>query len=177
MPDGQKKRGKPGPKPRGPFADKRKTLTTRITERTRHRIEKAAEQTDRSLSQEIEFRLERSLSDEDVRFADLGGREIYEFVKRLARVANIVELKTGSTFGNDPYTRTQAIAAMTYVLKAYEIEEGGAAVKQGRSVLTGEPAVGKEVGEGEGEKIGRELFRLILSLEDDSSSRVRKKRA
>ncbi len=177
MTDQQKKRGKPGPKPRGPFADKRKTLTTRITERTRRRIEEAAEQTDRSLSQEIEFRLERSLSDEDLRHAEFGSEAIYQFMKTLVRVVNIVELKTGSKISDDPYNRTQAIAAMRDVLEAYQIEAGAQAVKQGKSVLTGEPAVGKEVGEGEGKEIGRELFRYILGIGVKPSRRVRKKQA
>ena len=167
MTDQQKKRGKPGPKPRGPFANKRKTLTTRITERTRRRIEEAAEQTDRSLSQEIEFRLERSLSDEDLRHAEFGSEAIYKFMKTLVRVVNIVELKTGSTFGDDPFTRAQAILAMQYVLQAYEIEAGSATVDRGKSVLTGEPPVGKEVGESLGKEIGRELARLILGIDVD----------
>ena len=49
-----------GPKPKGPFEDKRKTLTTRITEQMRIALEGAANDSGRSLSQEIELRLERS---------------------------------------------------------------------------------------------------------------------
>jgi hypothetical protein len=56
---------RPGPKPRGPFDDKRKTLTTRITEETRTKLEAATAATGRSLSQEIEFRLERSFQTEE----------------------------------------------------------------------------------------------------------------
>lgn len=57
---------RPGPKPRGPFQDKRKTLTTRITEDTRARLDAAAQQTGRSLSQEIELRLEKSFLLDDL---------------------------------------------------------------------------------------------------------------
>lgn len=49
-----------GPKPQGPFEDKRRTLSTRITEETRSRLDDAARVSGRSLSQEIEFRLEQS---------------------------------------------------------------------------------------------------------------------
>lgn len=51
---------KRGPRPQGPYADKRKTLTTRITGEMRNRLETAANDSGRSLSQEIESRLEQS---------------------------------------------------------------------------------------------------------------------
>ena len=51
---------KRGPRPRGPYAYKRKTLSTRITAETRKRLDMAAEASGRSLSQEIELRLEQS---------------------------------------------------------------------------------------------------------------------
>lgn len=62
--DKKSERKRPGPKPKGPFEGKRKTLTTRITENTRTALEDAATQNDRSLSQEIEFRLAKSFLDE-----------------------------------------------------------------------------------------------------------------
>src|SRR5690242_4365213 len=55
-------RRRPGPKPRGPFENKRLTLTTRITEDLRKKLEAAAEATGRSLSQEIELRLLESFT-------------------------------------------------------------------------------------------------------------------
>ncbi len=55
---GERKRR--GPRPRGPFEDKRRTLTTRITDATRRELEAARKATGRSLSQEIEFRLDQS---------------------------------------------------------------------------------------------------------------------
>jgi hypothetical protein len=54
-----------GPKPKGPFEDKRRTLTTRITESTRNKLDDAAKASGRSLSQEIEHRLGRSFWMED----------------------------------------------------------------------------------------------------------------
>jgi len=50
---------KRGVKPRGPFANKKRALTTRITEETRAMLEADAEAAGRSLSQEIELRLVR----------------------------------------------------------------------------------------------------------------------
>lgn len=54
-----------GPKPEGPFKDQRLTLTTRITEAMRAKIEDAATASGRSLSQEIELRLDRSFQTQD----------------------------------------------------------------------------------------------------------------
>ena len=69
-----KKRG-PGRPARGPYTDKRKTLTTRITADMRQALEDAAAKADRSLSQEIELRLEQSF-----RVGDLfgGGQNLAE---------------------------------------------------------------------------------------------------
>lgn len=64
---------KPGPGPRGPFENKRQVLTTRITEATRAALQAASEATGRSLSQEIEVRLEASFrADKEARvFSDI----------------------------------------------------------------------------------------------------------
>jgi hypothetical protein len=49
-----------GPKPQGPFEYKRRMLTTRITDDIRTKLDAAARDAGRSLSQEIEMRLEGS---------------------------------------------------------------------------------------------------------------------
>src|SRR5262249_20428406 len=74
---------KPGRKPRGPYEGKRETITTRITPSTRQKLEQAAEPTDRSLSQEIEFRLQRSCDRED----GLGGHGAAGALRRPAHFA------------------------------------------------------------------------------------------
>ena len=58
-------RKKPGPQPRGPYSDKRKTLSTRITVETRRQLDKAAKDSGRSLAQEVELRLDRSFQRDD----------------------------------------------------------------------------------------------------------------
>jgi hypothetical protein len=50
-----------GPKPKGPYQDKRFTLTTRITADTRARLAQEATRSGRSLAQEIELRIALSL--------------------------------------------------------------------------------------------------------------------
>src|SRR5437773_3120914 len=71
---------RPGAKPQGPFEDKRRTLTTRITEGTRVKLEAAARDSTRSLSQEIELRLELSLDRDE----GLGGRRTAALLRSLA---------------------------------------------------------------------------------------------
>jgi hypothetical protein len=52
-----------GTRPQGPFRDKRRTLTTRITDETRTKLDEAAAASGRSLAQEIELRLDRSFTE------------------------------------------------------------------------------------------------------------------
>jgi hypothetical protein len=50
-----------GAKSKGLFEEKRRTVTVRVTDETRARLERAASESGRSLAQEIELRLDRSL--------------------------------------------------------------------------------------------------------------------
>jgi hypothetical protein len=52
-----------GRKPKGPISGKSAWLSTRISNDTRQRLDQAAKQNDRSLSQEIELRLRRSFAE------------------------------------------------------------------------------------------------------------------
>ena len=110
-----KRTGKRGPRPRGPYVDKRRTLTTRITNETRERLDAAAKATDRSLSQEIEFRLEHSFlqddADERVREAVLEGiydsfgeKKTFEIMRLMASMIQMVEQSTGKSWLKDPET-------------------------------------------------------------------------
>src|SRR5262245_56685576 len=82
---------KRGPAPRGPFEEKRRTLTTRITDATRRRLEDAANRAGRSLSQEIEFRLDQSLRGDDT----WGGPELHALFRMLSGAASLIERRTG----------------------------------------------------------------------------------
>jgi hypothetical protein len=73
-------RRRPGPKPQGPFENKRRTLTTRITEDMRAKLEVAATASGRSLSQEIELRLHESIAADGA----LGGPRTATIFKMLA---------------------------------------------------------------------------------------------
>ena len=102
---------RPGPRPRGPFADKRRTLTTRITERTRVGLEKAAAASDRSLSQEIEFRLEQTLQMDGAEAREIeaafGDGATYRLMVFLANAKAFVEDRAGSSMMTDQVTQAR----------------------------------------------------------------------
>jgi hypothetical protein len=72
-----------GPAPKGEYADKAATISTRITAELRVRLERATKSSGRTLSQEIENRLRQTFVEED-RLIDRFGSE------RTARVLQIV---------------------------------------------------------------------------------------
>lgn len=100
-------RRKPGPAPRGEFEHKRKTLTTRITEETRTNLEKAAEESGRSLSQEIEFRLEQSFQKQFAVDAAFGSKLRYRQMQILGMAINLIEEQMGGTWQRDEDTFQQ----------------------------------------------------------------------
>ncbi len=125
-----KRTGKRGPRPRGPYADKRKTLTTRITNKTRENLDAAAKATDRSLSQEIEFRLERSFlqdeADERVRettleviYDSFGGEKTFRVMSLLASMVQVVEQRTGKSYFEDPDTNIKANNMISEAINRY----------------------------------------------------------
>ncbi len=80
---------KRGPRPQGPFEDKRRTLSTRITDETRTKLEGAREATGRSLSQEIEFRLDASFRDDGHLTETFGGVVPLKLMRALAGFAAV----------------------------------------------------------------------------------------
>ncbi len=94
----QKKLGRP------PLPDKerrRAAMGFRPTPEIRERLEKAAEENKRSLSQEIESRLETSFLKEDAKHEVFGGREQFEIFKLLAGAAGIIEARKGRSWLED----------------------------------------------------------------------------
>ncbi len=91
----------------------------RPTPEIRERLELAAVKSKRSLSQEIETRLENSFSKEDARDAALGGSHVYA----LARVANsliaLVESIRGSRWVDDPEVARDACILVSKAFAAY----------------------------------------------------------
>ena len=103
----QTKQGKPGPKSRGPYEYQRQTLTTRVTDGMRTKIDDAAARNDRSLSQEVEFRLEQSFRDELFMEAAYGDRHLREVFRTVALGVEALERQTGKKWADDRETFDQ----------------------------------------------------------------------
>lgn len=88
-----------GRKPRGEFAGKTATLTTRITPATREALERAAQKSGRSLSQEAEHRLDQSLLiNRDRR------RDVRALGEAIAMLLQCVERATEARWADDAFT-------------------------------------------------------------------------
>ncbi len=96
----------------------------------RDRLEAAATASGRSLAQEVEFRLEASLSNEkkdelthqvlmDNIYEQFGGRDIYSLMELLARAIRYVEQETGKSWLNDNETDDQVQVAWNAILRRF----------------------------------------------------------
>jgi predicted transcriptional regulator len=88
-----------GRKPRGEFKGKSATLTTRITPGTRAAMERAAQKSGRSLSQEVECRLDASLAKEHNRTPD-----VLALAEAVSQVTEKVQQATAKNWREDAFT-------------------------------------------------------------------------
>ena len=106
-----------GPAPKGEYSGKSSVFSTRIRPDLRQGLEKAAKQSGRSLSQEVEFRLRRSFVEDD-RIADaFGDRQTYRLMRMMADAIHIFDEPAGSKRWTDnPVTFHLAQEAVIAVL-------------------------------------------------------------
>lgn len=90
-----------GRKPRGEFMGKTATLTTRIKPETRAALERAAEKSGRSLSQEVEHRLDYSIRRD---YEHNRHRHIRALAEAIAILIHWVERATQKRWIDDPFT-------------------------------------------------------------------------
>jgi len=90
-----------GRKPRGEFKGKTATLTTRITPQTRVGLERAAKESGRSLSQEVEHRLDYSIRRDHEHNRH---RHIRALAEAVAILTHGVERATQKRWIDDPFT-------------------------------------------------------------------------
>jgi hypothetical protein len=102
-----------GRKPRGDFSKKTAAITTRVTAATKGALERAAQKSGRSLSQEIEHRLDVSIR-RDREFARQG--HIRALAEAIALVAERVERATEKDWRNDPFTSEALRHAVEFFL-------------------------------------------------------------
>ena len=98
--------GKTGRPPQRDEA-KRAAIAVRTTPTTKARLQEAADRAGRSLTQEIEQRLEQSLKDEDA----LGSLDNLAFFRAMASMMRLIESRTGNAWRQDTAT-WQAVRKM-----------------------------------------------------------------
>mgnify|MGYP001462044726 CR=1 FL=1 len=101
----ERKRGRGRP-PLSPGQAKRSSFNTRIRPEIKKLLEREARKAGRSLSEEIEYRLEGSLQNEQERYEEFGGRNGYELCRLFAVMGNQVSRTTGKSWVEDLNTFT-----------------------------------------------------------------------
>jgi hypothetical protein len=105
-----------GRKPRGDFSRKTSTLTTRITAATRAALDRAAQESDHSLSQEVEHRLYLSIRrDRDLNHQ----RHFRALAKAIALLTQQVERATGKCWRDDSFTGEALRHAIEFLISHY----------------------------------------------------------
>ena len=161
-----KKAGRPGPRPRGPYADKRKTLTTRITTKTRERLDAAAKATDRSLSQEIEFRLEQSFLRTDIEALGLVSPNDIGFLRLMVIMfTNICHQTSAESVWTEPKAFVEAEAGLREFFKA--VRKLSPDLVKGVEAYDAKAGLGKGMGKGMGS-----IFVKLLKTPGDRKSVV-----
>ena len=94
-----KKRGRPALKPR---QRKRNNVTIRLRDQLKSDLQMLAKAEGRSLSEEIEFRVETSVLFDNVRYADFHDEDTYRFCLLLAQVARTIVGSFGGHWKDDP---------------------------------------------------------------------------
>jgi len=99
-----KRRGRP---PISPEQRKRNNVTLRLRDELKQKLEKGARATGRSLSEEMEFRLEQSSASDD----EFGGAEYRSIFQVLGAAAKFIERRTGKDFSDwearNPYYKSR----------------------------------------------------------------------
>lgn len=143
MASSRKSASKGGRPAKGPFQNKSRTLSTRITKETREQLEKGAKKSGRSLSQEIEFRLDQSFRREkaakDIRQIVLddihdrfGGRNNFNVMTTLSTLIIVIEERIGKTWLEDRETYQN----VQYAIRGF-LESLAPKLSKGRSGLHG----------------------------------------
>ena len=125
MTDGQGKVGKRVGRPaKNPALGKRINAMFRLNEATRDRLMAAAEQSGRSMSEEIERRIDRSFEDIDLMLAYFGKPETLKLAHAIAMLARTVEARTGLDWTKDAQTKADLSGAISRFFDIYFYEQG-----------------------------------------------------
>ncbi len=110
------KRSKMGRPPLPPGERRGASMGFRPTPQIRAKLEQAAHENGRSMSQEVEARLEASFLDEEARNREMGGKELQALFRLLGAAAEIIEARTGRNWSEDWETGIAVFSAWQRLL-------------------------------------------------------------
>ena len=113
--------GKRGPRPQGPYEGARGVVSVRLQHQTKADLKAAAAAAKpraRSLAQEIEHRLRRTLKEDDDAVLNFGGMEIYGICRLISAALFTAGIRDRRVF-DDPDLYGQAIGTIAAVLEAF----------------------------------------------------------
>lgn len=115
MSEQQKRRGRPA---KAPSERKRGNLTFRVRDDLRAALEEAAAQSDRSLSEEIEYRLELSLGQREA-LKEEWGPDAFAIAESIAKSLQHIERYTGKRWLKDEATFLLFSATVSELIRRY----------------------------------------------------------
>ncbi|TNC16408.1 hypothetical protein FF100_03950 [Methylobacterium terricola] len=127
-----KRTGRP---PKNPELGKRINVMFRLNEARRDQLMRDAERNGRSMSEEIEYRLERSYTDVDAISRYFGRPETVELALTISSLSDRIEKETGKKWSEDSYTMKMFYSAITRIMHLYFEEHKGE--------LLSKPEIGK----------------------------------
>ncbi len=172
-------RGKRGRPPLPPGEGKLFPLNMRTTKEIRDRLAAAAQESGRSRSQEVEYRLSRSFQDEEARYQTFEDKATFRLMKLLAAAKGLAESRTGKSMDGDVETFRAVKVAINSILDWFEPEPSGDLANKlasgDRSLASMEVArsvVSQQIGEAAAEVLWQ---RLEEGLSKSETSKRRRK--
>src|SRR3712207_2785522 len=101
----EQQRRKRGGQPKEPEERKRNNLTFRVRDRLKVDLEAAAAAGGRSVSEEIEHRLEQTLTERDMLTRFFGSEDVIVFSKMFAGMVQVAQALTNKSWKDDQGTR------------------------------------------------------------------------
>ena len=112
-----------GRKPMGEFRGKTETLTTRITAAVRSGLEREAARNGRSLSQEVETRLEASLQAPQKLLDEWGSPHVWLLARLVSNVTQGIERETQKRWHEDQFTADNVRSAVETLVMHFAPKE------------------------------------------------------
>lgn len=113
-----------GRPPKNPALGRRINAMFRLNEATRDRLMAAADQSGRSMSEEIERRIDRSFENVDLMMSYFGKPETFKLAHAISMLVRTVESRSGKDWTQDAETKFDLSGAISRFFHLYFYEQG-----------------------------------------------------